>query len=115
MPSPVSRSHVEFDLGQQSERREVPDSGERFRILICGDFSGGRNGRLESPLSGRMPVLVDRDNIERVMRHLRPQLHLAGLDLSFGEIDDFHPDQIYQRTPGFESLVNAAARAAPCR
>lgn len=83
------------------------------RILICGDFSGRGNSQLHQPLSSRRPVRIDLDNWDRVMRHLRPELRVAGLSLHFAEMDDFHPDAIYQRTEGFRSLVSAVARANP--
>jgi type VI secretion system protein ImpC len=112
MPSTPNHP-VQFDLGiQDRSPREVPNGDRRFRILVCADFSGLKNRGLAAPLSGRMPVLVDVDNLDRVIRHLRPQIFLTGLELSFGEMDDFHPDQIYHRTPGFQSLVKTAARSS---
>ncbi len=68
-----------------------------FRILVLGDF-----GAAAAPAR---PVLVDRDNIEQVMKRLEVRLELPGAGtLRFRELDDFHPDRLYQRLDLFKGL-----------
>jgi type VI secretion system protein ImpC len=56
-----------------------------FRILLFGDFSG-------RAASAWKPVEVDRDNFEEVLAAVGPGF--SGM--RFQELDDFHPDGIYQ-------------------
>ncbi len=79
---------------------------DSFRILLMGDFSG-RGG----PLAERRVIGVDRDNFDRVLAHLRPTLTvgIAGggsFEIAFSELDDFHPDNLLERTDVFEELRN---------
>jgi len=72
-----------------------------FRILVVGDFSGG-GGKLRKPLE------IDRDNFDDVLARLTPELRLDfannPLTIRFRELDDFHPDRLYERLPPFQSL-----------
>jgi len=63
-----------------------------FRILLLGDFSGRTS-------SDWRPVEIDRDNFEDVLARLAPSF--SGM--KFRELDDFHPDRIYQ-SPLFAEL-----------
>src|SRR5271166_6468185 len=68
-----------------------------FRILVLGDF-----GAAAAPVR---PVLVDRDNLEQVMKRLDVRLELPGAGtLRFNELDDFHPDRLYQSLDMFKGL-----------
>lgn len=88
--------------------------GGPFRILILGDFSGRSNrGIVEAPddLAGRSPLAFDVDNLEQVLARLDPRLGLrpggAGspaVELGFAEIEDFHPDALYDRLELFQEL-----------
>lgn len=89
----------------------LPDSDTPFRILVMGDFSGrsGMGGvKLRSTGERYRIQRVDRDNIEELMVRLG-----AGIDLPLGgegeppatlwfeELDDFHPDQVYEHLGSF--------------
>ena len=96
-------------------RREGP-----FRILVLGDFSGhGFRGLVNpKPLGLRLPQSLDIDNCDAVMQRLAPALalDLAGtpsspLPLSFGSVDDFHPDQLLRQLPE-PALTSVAPLAA---
>ncbi len=89
-----------------------------FRILLLGDFSG-RASRGPSagglPLADRRPVAVDRDNFERVLSHLRPTLGVGvqggeSFEITFAELDEFHPDSLLERVQIFEDLRDLRAQ-----
>src|SRR5437016_11393724 len=104
MPRPTAFAKVEIETGERSQLVERPDSDTPFRIAVLGDFSGRENRVvLDAGLQGRKPLLVDRDNFEDVMARLAPELHLplGGPDgprtpVRFRELDDFHPDHLYE-------------------
>ena len=90
-----------------------------FRILILGDFSGRANRRLSDPatLASRRIIPLDCDNIDQLPGELGAALQLpsgqpadrqpadAGLlSLSFGELEDFHPDRLFERVEVFARL-----------
>jgi type VI secretion system protein ImpC len=68
-----------------------------FRILVLGDFG--------ATVPSARPVLVDRDNLEHIMKRLDVRLELPGAGtLRFSELDDFHPDRLYQSLDLFKDL-----------
>ncbi len=85
-----------------------------FQIAVLGDFRGRTNrslGENGTELAGRRPQKIDRDNYDEVMAALKVELHLAlpgaehtPIRLRFRELDDFHPDRIYQQTEAFQAL-----------
>lgn len=86
--------------------------GNAFRILVLGDF-GGRASRAASEsaprAAPRKPLSIDRDNLDQVLARLDVGLRLdlprvGAVDISFAELDDFHPDRLYDRLPTFASL-----------
>jgi type VI secretion system protein ImpC len=81
------------------------NSDQRFCILICGDFSGRASRGIRSPLAGRTPILVDRDNLDEVVRHTGAALNIPGFPLTFTEMEDFHPDRIFERADRFQALI----------
>ena len=112
MPRPTAFAKVEIETGERSQPVERPDSETPFRIAILGDFSGRENRAvLDARLQGRKPVLIDRDNFEDVMARLAPELHLplggpAGprIPVRFRELNDFHPDHLYESLKIFQAL-----------
>ncbi len=106
MPRPYSFGKVEIDVDAEGEPvLERPDPDTPFRILILGDFTGRANrGILESKLAKRRPVLVDRDNFEEVLEKLAPELRLPWGSVRFRELEDFHPDRIFERLELFRAL-----------
>jgi type VI secretion system protein ImpC len=94
---------VQFDVQEDSQKLPRPDSDEPFRILVAGDFSGGAS-------RVRKPVAIDRDNFDEVLSLFRPEVRLdfakAPLAIGFRELDDFHPDRLFDRLAPFQSLRN---------
>ena len=96
-----------------SEAPERPAEETPFRILLLGNFSGRSAGRS----ANRRPLLIDRDNFEEVLTKLDVQVHLpagqgspAPLTLHFHDLDDFHPDRLYERLEMFEALRDLRRR-----
>jgi len=99
-----------------------PDPEAPFRILIMGDFSGreSRQDRTEqrSP-AHRLPIRVDRDNIQNMLGKLNIALHspLLGdnappVTLKFTELDDFHPDRLVHQIEPLKNLSDLRRRLA---
>ena len=83
------------------------DEAAPFHILCLGNWSGNNENEVE--LGKRRPMMIDRDNFDDVMRKVRPRLNLEfdgenSLNLTFTELDDFHPDNIFRQIPFFENL-----------
>ena len=80
-------------------QRATPD--KRFRILLLGDFGG------ESTWTRHA---IDRDDIDDVFRALKIKITIDGdpqlpnLDVPLKELDDFHPDQLFENLELFASL-----------
>ena len=115
MPGHHSFGDIHLDVTAGRERvQSKADSETPFRIAILGDFSGrGNHHRIDigDALANKKPIRVDRDNFDSVFARISPQLDLLlggeggqEIALKFGELDDFHPDQIFQRTPLFRKL-----------
>ncbi|HKG93871.1 MAG TPA: type VI secretion system contractile sheath large subunit [Gemmatimonadaceae bacterium] len=130
------RFRVELDVqagrGAEPPAGERPGADEPFLLAILGDFRGrgdrGDRGIVETgpPPVNRRPAFVDRDDFDDVIARLAPELELpAGergepVPVRFAEIDDFHPDRLYERLPLFRALRELRGRppaspAAPTR
>lgn len=105
-----------IDVSLSVEPRESPGSTPEvaapFCIALLGDFSArAHRGITQSgpALAGRTPMPVDRDTVNDVLASLRPELHVrlhgerdAAVRIGFAELEDFHPDRLYERLPVFE-------------
>jgi len=118
MPKPLSFGRFEVGLtaGSQPED-ESAESESPMRILILGDFSGQAGRQPErSNIVKRRPIVVDRDNLDQVMAKLAVELHLGGnagdqgLSIRFRELEDFHPDRLYQQVGLFQALRDLRSR-----
>ena len=107
----LSAVHIDTGLDPENQPAFERSSGEPFRIVLLGDF-GGRASRQEPRLL-RDPILIDPDNFEHVMERLGVGLRLStegvSLGIRFRELDDFHPDRLYETVPLFQSLRKARA------
>jgi len=91
-----------------------------FCIAILADFSGRDNrglGEAGLPLTGRRLIPVDVDNFEELPTKLGTEIHIpiGGEDgpriaIGFCELDDFHPDRIFDRLEVFQKLKAARKR-----
>jgi type VI secretion system protein ImpC len=101
--SKSTSDRVGFFIEAESSRepRTETSGDEPFRIALLGDFSGAAERK---PLTQRRPILVDRDNFDEVLAKLRPSIDVAAGRVEFSDIDDFHPDVLYDRLPVFDAL-----------
>ncbi len=121
MPKRPPYADVHLDVTAGEERwPQAPDSETPFSLVILGDFTGRANrGRLETGrgLAGRAPLLLDRDNFDAVLEKLSPQLVLPlesegglKLTLEFKDLDDFHPDRLFEKAVLFRKLREVRQR-----
>ncbi len=118
MPKPISFGELDFNIvASMTETSSVPAPETPFRMLVAGDFSG--KGNRGADTSAKVPVApmrltpirVDRDNIDEVLDRLEVLIELPLLgenaplvSIKFSELDDFHPDALYQRLAVFQAL-----------
>ena len=79
-------------------------TGQTFRIVVLGDFSGRANrGELDGAdeIARRKPLRVEFDTLGEVIEELAPRLRIpiAGgrsiVELEFGELDAFDADHLF--------------------
>ena len=78
-----------------------------FQILVLGDFGGNRR---ELKLT---PRVIDRDNFDDVLRAMKVSLYIRGQHLSFGELEDLHPDRIHEALAPLPEPESVPPRVAP--
>lgn len=105
-----SDTNLETKITLKNEAMPIPES-EVFRILLLGDWSGRESRSNQTKFPSSRPLVIDRDNFDEVMRKLDVRLDLKFQDneknilsLHFTELDDFHPDRIFQQIPLFSEL-----------
>jgi type VI secretion system protein ImpC len=98
---------VDIDALEKVQKTASPDEESPFHILVAGNFSGGA-GR------NRKPVGIDRDDFDIVMAFLSPEARIAAsgvaASIRFEEIDDFHPDRLFQNVDGMRALRDLRKR-----
>lgn len=102
---------MEFELrptgGSPPRRTEVSP----FVMLVLGDFAGntGKNANPGTTALTQVPVRqVDIDNIDQLWAVFEPafELEIDGARVEFAprDLEDFHPDQLFQQMPLFAEL-----------
>lgn len=115
MPDRHSFGEIHLDVTAGRERVQAkPASETPFRIAILGDFSGRGNRQIYEigdALANRRPMLIDRDNYDAVLAKISPHLDLligggegCPITLTFNDLEDFHPDNLYGQVPLFKTL-----------
>jgi len=113
-----------FDFGEVNltaggdDSPATPQSETPFCVAILGDFSGRTSRGVSEPgsIADRRAVLVDRDNFDEVLAKISPEIHLqlggtdSAVSLQFSELDEFHPDRLFERAPLFQRLQAIRAR-----
>ena len=74
MTHDASRVHVDIGTGASTQRAPVELHDRSFRVLIIGDFSGGRDDG--TPVQHRTIWRVDRDGVDAAMDGIAPELRL---------------------------------------
>lgn len=103
-------SNLDVNFTLESEKSGIIEDSP-FLLLVLGDWSGDGERR---ELSRRRPIEIDRDNFDDVMSGMGVKLALdaggAAIDLEFGSLDDFHPDELFKRLPLFSELRDLRKR-----
>ena len=108
------RVHITYEVETEGAEilRELP-----FVVGIMGDFSGDPTEALR-PLSERKFIQIDRDNFNDVMARMTPGLNLRvkntlkddgselGVQLKFGNMDDFSPEKVAQQVDPVKKLLD---------
>lgn len=104
---------------------EKPTSATPFRIAYIADLSGRANRAEQGDgddIAERAATLVRREDLDDVLSNLEPRLTLPvpgtkkTADLTFGSLDDFAPDGVWDRTdPLFRRLPSDEERTAKMR
>ncbi|HUT28284.1 MAG TPA: type VI secretion system contractile sheath large subunit [Sedimentisphaerales bacterium] len=120
MSMQFSSAKVDFELGTLTSpapakaREDTP-----FCMAILADFSGrGNRGLCETgpSLASRRAVRVDVDNIESLPARFGTELYIpvgaagSSIAISFSELDDFHPDRIFDSVEIFQKLKSTRRR-----
>lgn len=115
MPNRFDFGGVDLSAGESSSAAR-PSSPTPFCMAILGDFSGrASRGLVDAKTVGeRRAILIDRDNFDEVLAGLKVELHLATAEdvpivLRFSELDDFHPDRLFEHA-AFRKLRELRAR-----
>ncbi|MHC4557941.1 MAG: type VI secretion system contractile sheath domain-containing protein, partial [Planctomycetota bacterium] len=115
MSRQLSLGNVDFELGTLTSfaPRKAKDDTP-FCIAVLADFSGrGNRGLYETGplLAARRRISVDVDNLQDLPMKLGSELHIPlgskdgpRMPLRFSTLDDFHPDQIFNRLEVFQKL-----------
>lgn len=137
----LSFGNIQVNLSASgSKAMGKPKPETPFRILILGDFAGRGHRGIQQPLAAqRRPIAVDIDNLDTIMEKLALRVELPAVGapdqgsrpgtlpgtlpgVSFSELEDFHPDRIYQRLEFFQvlrktrqELLNPATFAAAAK
>ena len=115
MPKPFDFGGVNLTTGGDSSNAR-PTAETPFCIAILGDFSGRANRGISDAktIGKRRAVLVDRDNFDEVLSRSGAEIQLAigdgSLHLRFSDLEDFHPDGIFQHIEAFGKLRELRGR-----
>jgi type VI secretion system protein ImpC len=118
MSRPVSFGHVKVGIGPGVDPGMV-DPETPMQVLLLGDWAN-RAARGVPPagrLADRKVMPIDRDNFEEVLTRLGVEVGvpLAGaasppVTIRIGELDDFHPDRLFERLEVFQALRKLRGR-----
>lgn len=113
------RYEFNFGTAGKAGRTAEHKSGAPFRIAILGDFSGRANrGAVEAgaDLARRKPMKLDVDTIDGVIGKFKTALALqvgpqgGAVEIELTEIDDLHPDQLFDKLEIFSELADLRKR-----
>ncbi len=94
----------------------VADRNTPFCIAVLGDFSGQEMASSASQvaLSKRRFIEIDRDNFDDHMAAFNIQLNLnlntEVIPITIKNMEDFHPDELYQKLDSFSQLRSLRRR-----
>lgn len=112
----MSRGTIDFDFRFGQRRPGMRrDDDQPFRILVLADLGGSAR----APFDQRKPANIDLDTFDRIFARVAPRLSIdlegAPLAIDFAELDDFHPDRLFQRLEPFAALKRLREELADAR
>jgi type VI secretion system protein ImpC len=101
-----------FQGGDKSRRT---DQGQPMRILVAGDFSGrGSRGETQPGIAERPVLSIDIDNFDSILERIAPKIRVdlgdAAFTIPIEDLDDFHPDSLYDKLDLFQELRKTRKR-----
>ena len=111
----------DVEVGDAIEKKELP-----FVAGVLGDFSGNPETPLPK-LKDRKFVNVDKDNFNDVLKGIAPRLQFqadnrlakdgskVGVELKFGSLADFEPEQVAKQVEPLRKLLEARQKLADLR
>lgn len=105
----ISTGNLLFDTRSDNQSSEqTSNTRTSFDIVILADFSGRGHRNLNEAhnLKNRRIIKIDRDNFDDIFEQMNVQcdLPLANGSIRFSDIDDMHPDVIYESVPLFDKF-----------
>lgn len=106
----MARGGIEMDVTiGKKPKSNAPSNDTPFRILVLGSFSGNTRAAFAKP------IRVEPTELDELMQRLLPRVSLGypdgtQLDVTFEELDDFHPDALYDRLPVFGAMRDLRSR-----
>jgi type VI secretion system protein ImpC len=101
-----------FQGGDKSRRT---DQEQPMRILVVGDFSGrGSRGEGVPGIAERPVLSIDIDNFDAILMRMAPKIRVelgdAAFTIDIEDLDDFHPDALYDKLDLFQELRRTRKR-----
>ncbi len=102
---------MEFELRPAGDSKPGLKESSIFVMLVLGNFAGntGENTESDPAMLMQVPIRqVDIDNIDQLWAVFEPALELdidgTRVEFAPADLEDFHPDQLFQRLPIFSEL-----------
>lgn len=99
---------VDFSFGFQTYTNGQPiqRTSDQFNVYILGSYSGANPHELLGKIRK-----IDIDHFDAVLSQIAPALTLAnGINLTFANLDDFHPDAWIAKVPLLSDLIDLKKR-----
>lgn len=99
--------NIEFSMGPSKTARRL-DEPETRNIVIVGDFSNEPSGNMFS----LDPLQID-EHLSRLHPTATVRVGERDIELSFRDMDDFHPDSLLKQLPQYDESTAAKADSEP--
>ncbi|MFC3032159.1 type VI secretion system contractile sheath small subunit [Pseudoalteromonas fenneropenaei] len=99
---------LELDTNGASQKSELP-----LKMLVIGDYSNGKN---QTEFAERERVVVDKNNLEQVLKDMAPQAKFQvankisgegeiGINLTFDNFKAFEPENVAAQVPELNKMM----------
>lgn len=93
---------IDFEYQFNANSAKKAEDSIPMRVYFLGDFSGDESAKTNN--TSNKIVSIDIDSFDDAMMRLKPTVSLSsGHELTFNELEDFHPDNLYE-TAVFQNL-----------